>query len=386
MLLFCMMLARAQQSYDITGIVTDEKDVPLPGATVFLANTQKVTIADGRGRFVLSNIKPGNYNLVARVIGYVTRAYQFRLQNKDIRFDIKLQQDNITLQAAIVSAMSKAERNQYVKTFIQCFIGTSDDARESKILNTDILKLDYNKTTGILSVRADDFLIIENKLLGYRIKYLLNNFTYNRTGEGIITFAGKFFFEDMEGDERQQKKWEEARVDVYLGSITHFFRSLFNDELKKDGFVVYQMLIQKARETYYRKDKLVPPNYTIPYTSLSRFITPVDDDTKKFDLSLLKKDSTELFIVYKPKPEPKDFSERGAGVDRFFKMERGQLSLLRPVQDSVLISRNGDVSPANSMIKAGFWAWGQMSSFIPVDYTLPAWVQFDKKGKLLKQQ
>jgi hypothetical protein len=383
MLVCCMMVAKAQKSYDITGIITDEKNVPLPGATVFLANTQKVTIADGQGRFLLTKVKPGNYNLVARMIGYLAYAHQFRLQNQEGRFHMMLQQDNVMLQAANVSGMSRAERKEHVETFTRCFIGTSDNARESKILNADILKLNYNQTTKVLTATTDDFLIIENRLLGYRIKYLLSAFNYDRNGDGIISFAGKFFFEDLPGDARQQRKWEEARVDVYLGSITHFFRSLFNDELKQNGFVVYQMLTQQARDTYYRKDKLVPPNYTIPYTSLSRFITGVDDDTKKFDLDLLKKDSTELYIVYKPKPEARDFAERGAMTYRFFKMERGQLSLLRPVQDRVYISRNGDVSPANAMVKGGFWTWEQMSGFIPADYTLPAWVQLDKDGKLM---
>nr|WP_294789893.1 carboxypeptidase-like regulatory domain-containing protein [uncultured Mucilaginibacter sp.] len=386
LLLLVCVSAKAQQTYNITGVITDEKDAPIPGATVFIGDSQKATATDSDGKFTLRQVRSGKYNLVVKMIGYVITNQEFTIQNKDLKFRVKLPESNLLLNTVNISFISKSDREKYIETFKRCFFGTSDDARDCKIQNADIIKFNYNTASGVLRASTDDFLIIENRVLGYRIKYLLSNFSYDSENpDGIVSFAGRLFFEDLPGDARQKKRWEEARVDAYLGSLPHFFCALYNDELEKNGFVVYQMLNKQARNTYARKRQLIPSTYNKPYTSLARLVANADDGLKKLDLSLLKKDSTELYVVYRPKPEPKDFFLRGAMIDRFFRTKSGQLSLIRPVQDSVIISRNGDLSPSNSMIKGGFWAWGQMASFIPSDYTLPGWVQLDKDGKLLKQ-
>lgn len=56
----------------ITGIVLDSANGSgLPGATVFMPLLGKGVIADWKGRFVLSNLKPGYYQVEASVVGYI---------------------------------------------------------------------------------------------------------------------------------------------------------------------------------------------------------------------------------------------------------------------------------------------------------------------------
>jgi TonB-linked SusC/RagA family outer membrane protein len=58
-------------SINITGIVSNEKGEPLPGASVRIEGTQKTAIADADGRFFLQNV-PNEGNLITSYIGYQT--------------------------------------------------------------------------------------------------------------------------------------------------------------------------------------------------------------------------------------------------------------------------------------------------------------------------
>jgi len=366
-------VACAQQTYTISGIVTDDKDEPIPGATVFIADSRKVTASDKDGRFTLTQVQPGNYNLVVKMIGYTVLQHAFMLQNNNARFRFKLQEDNVMLNTVEINAMSLAERKRLLAIFLDCFLGRSRNAAQCKILNTDDIKLRFNKNTYVLTASSSDFLIIENKALGYRMKYLLNNFLYDRSlaANNLISFEGTLFVEDMAGNPRQQKKWEEERVNTYLGSIQHYYRALFSNSLQEDGFVTYVIPNPKAFDNLMKKNPNMLLKYTRPVNSLTRYITDVDDNFKSFDLGLLRKDSTELLIVYTPKKEPADFVERGNVIQRPFKIPAGQLSIVRPTGDSLLISRRGDISPGTSILFLGFWAWGQVAAFLPSDYTIP---------------
>jgi hypothetical protein len=365
--------ASAQQTYTITGIVTDDKDVPIPGATIFIGDSRKVTASNSEGQFTLSQVQPGNYNLVVKMMGYVVLQHTFMLQNKDVRFRFKLQEENVVLNTVNITSMSLAERKRLLAIFIECFLGRSKNAAQCKILNMDDIKIQYDKKKNILTASSYDFLVIENKALGYTMKYLLNSFTYDRSRfPSIIRFDGTLFFEDMKGNLRQQKRWEEERVNTYLGSVPHLFRSMFSNTLDENGFVVYQMLTRDAIDVYGKKQQRIPSQYFLPVKSLDRFIRKVDDNFKTFNLGLLNKDSTELYVVYTPKSEPRDFLEGGVLVQRFFQMPTGQASIIHPTGDSVVISRSGDISPVNSVLFGGFFAWGQVAAFLPSDYTIPA--------------
>jgi hypothetical protein len=370
-LLVCIGTAGAQQRYTITGIVTDDKDVPIPGATVFINDSRKATATDADGKFTLAQIHPGKYNLVIKMIGYNAATNTFTLQNSGTRFRIKLHEDNIQLKTVNISSMSLSERKKHLATFIRCFFGTSSKAAQCSILNPDIIVLKYHKKTSILTANTDDFLVIENRALGYRLKYLLNNFLYDKSGLGLIAFDGTVFFEDLSGDARQKRRWEEQRAEVFQGSPMHFFRSLYNKSLGKNGFVVYEMLNRAALAVREKQLKSIPVKY---FSSVKPYkhISVADSNLKAFDLRSFKKDSTELYVSYTRKAEPQEFLDGGAVISNTFGMPEGQKSILTPLNDTVFISKNGSVSPVGGIQLAGFWMWGKMAWALPTDYELPA--------------
>ncbi|RZK60593.1 MAG: carboxypeptidase-like regulatory domain-containing protein, partial [Pedobacter sp.] len=119
------------------------------------------------------------------------------------------------------------------------------------------MTFDDDKTAGLLTVKASDFLVIENKALGYKIKYLLQDFEYNYKSK-IVYFAGLPSFEDLKGSKSKQKNWSKKRVIAYNGSIQHFFKSLYNNTLAAEGFEINK--IADIPNTGRKPDSLINAN------------------------------------------------------------------------------------------------------------------------------
>jgi hypothetical protein len=71
-LLLCLFLVQSLAAQKLLkGLVVDEKNAPIPKASVFLNNTSIGTMADNAGRFTLS-IPSGKFDLVVSSVGFVT--------------------------------------------------------------------------------------------------------------------------------------------------------------------------------------------------------------------------------------------------------------------------------------------------------------------------
>lgn len=69
---FLMMSVMAfAQTGSIKGKVLDETNQPLPGATVTVDGTTIGSVTDGNGNYTISGVKPGNYSVTAKFVGYV---------------------------------------------------------------------------------------------------------------------------------------------------------------------------------------------------------------------------------------------------------------------------------------------------------------------------
>src|SRR6202012_3076613 len=120
------------------------------------------------------------------------------------------------------------------------FLGTSERASDCKILNPDVLDIDYDGTNNQLSASSYDFLEIENDALGYHIKYLLKHFLFN-TNTNEIYYEGPALFTEMKGTPKRERNWLENRKKAYEGSMMDFLRSAMNDALNEEGFKVLRI-------------------------------------------------------------------------------------------------------------------------------------------------
>ncbi len=94
------------QTGKITGRVTDEAGVPLPGVNLFIAATSQGSITDLDGYYVILNVSPGLYSLRASFIGFGAQTVENIRVNieQTTTINFELQEDAIGLDELIVTA------------------------------------------------------------------------------------------------------------------------------------------------------------------------------------------------------------------------------------------------------------------------------------------
>jgi TonB-dependent receptor len=74
LLLFAAISLGAYAQGSITGLVIDEQNLALPGASVYIQDLNKGDITDFKGQFQIVNLPAGNYELTISYIGYQTES------------------------------------------------------------------------------------------------------------------------------------------------------------------------------------------------------------------------------------------------------------------------------------------------------------------------
>ena len=241
-----ILLERKDQQYDklINGRVINRiTKKPVANASVFLNNTSTGAQTTNDGTFAFNNTRPGKYELVVSVIGFETYKQSIVICNRNIVLgDIEISPKQIVLHEVNVIArrQTKDERQKYLSWFTNEFIGTSAVAEQCKILNPEVLDLSYDATKNTLTASSSDFLVVDNRALGYRIKYMLTNFKLDNDPSAKIRldYEGSILFEELPGAAKQQKRWQKHRQSVYEGSVMHFLRSAAADAIEREGFRV----------------------------------------------------------------------------------------------------------------------------------------------------
>jgi len=99
LLLMCFFFHPAfAQKNAITGKIVDENNTVLPGAAVFLKGTVRGVQSDSEGRYQLTNIPTGSYQLVVSLLGFESITQEVRLdQVTKIEVDVVLKEESLEL-------------------------------------------------------------------------------------------------------------------------------------------------------------------------------------------------------------------------------------------------------------------------------------------------
>ena len=249
-LLFFILPFSCLAQYTITGRVINSNDkTPVANASVFFNNAVAGSKTDDKGGYTITNVRPGQYDFVVTCLGYET-LHQAVTINGDLKLaDISLSPKVMMLQE--VKIKPKTDWLKNYEFFTEHFFGTSPFAQSCKITTKglpDLLDLDFDKKTQLFTAKSFDFFEIENKALGYKIKYMLIDFTFNRK-DGSFYFEGNSSFEEMKGSKSQMKRWKANRLSAYQGSSMHFLRSVIGNTFANEGFKVMR-LIRKPNPEY----------------------------------------------------------------------------------------------------------------------------------------
>ncbi|MES2827640.1 MAG: carboxypeptidase-like regulatory domain-containing protein [Bacteroidota bacterium] len=384
-----------QTGYTISGTVKDKKGQTLPGANVLLSGYQIGAVANNEGKYSISNLKPGNYAVLVQMMGYLPASINVIISDKSVVTDLVLTENAKQLKEVVIRA--DRNRSKYLQIFRESFIGTSPNAEETKIINPNVIRFDYDDDTRILQASADEFIILENKALGYRIKYLLKYFEKDDR-QNLISYYGNPSFEDLAKSTSKARQYKKKRDEAYSGSSQHFLTALFNNTSQKEGFTIYKM--EKIRnpnklpETvldnrikfytqlsirgiqvssngkdsleYYSKMKLSPD--TIEKLNM----TEVNTDTlvkKEMNNQRWMNYQNKLYVIYSGEKESIAYNWQTLyKVSKPPQLKDEQVSIIHQPKNPISFYQYGIAFDPEELLFEGYWGYEKVADMVPVDY------------------
>ncbi|MGN6194427.1 MAG: carboxypeptidase-like regulatory domain-containing protein [Ginsengibacter sp.] len=262
--LFTFQFSFAQSNeWSISGSVTNAATKsPLQGASVFISNSSKGTSTDSLGNFSLKGLENGNYNLVISFMGFETQVYPVALNGKNAYVSIDMKDLAKQLEDVVIS-LKNGNRNDQLKVFRKAFLGTDKNAKQTEIVNEDKLRMHVDESGKILSAHSNEMLMVANNALGYHIKYLLKEFSYDKK-TGDLHYVGYPLFEEMKSSSAsQEKEWKENREKVYRFSLLRFYRTLGKRSLIQQGYILGNLITPQLDNPQARgvaSKPIIPPN------------------------------------------------------------------------------------------------------------------------------
>ena len=354
LLLIANSFAFSQGNYFIvTGkVVLASNKQPLQGASVFAQNTTLGTATDAEGNFKLY-LPDGGHSIAVTFTGYNTESR--RVSNSDpndrhIVFELTEREKQLEEVAVIATSEVKDGWNKYGQFFINKFIGQTTNSAANVLKNPEVLKFFFSKKRNRLKVLAAEPLLIQNNALGYNIKYALDSFTYEYNTEVSIYTGYPLFEEQTTTDTVQKIKWTLAREKAYKGSVLHFMRSLYNQQIKEEGFEIQFLVTNNDKETSIAvKDAYKALNYTKDDSTLLVEIKP---NQPRVGVIYLREKPSEVYSALNP-DEPADF-------------QFSVLTFLR--NESIGIEQNGYYFNQEDITIDAYWSWDKVGDLLPYNY------------------
>ena len=356
-------------------LVAADTKTPLVAASVFLSNTSVGTVTNSEGEFVL-NIPAGKYDLIASFIGYETNARTISTAISEVLV-IELQPKAKVLNEVVVGGYEKDGWSKWGDLFLKSFIGTTQWSADCSIINYKEIKFRHNKKDNILTAVAGDQLVIENKALGYTIKYQLENFEYDFKNRFLVV-AGFPLFIPMQGSKGKEHRWLNRREEAYYGSMMQFMRALYRNMIAEEGFDVRRLVktpnhekdrirdvyrrssINKDSSSYYERI-LSQPDLISTYSKYK-----IAGDSIGFQVDSITAGlefDNYLHVIYTKASPPISYRQLSPHNGRMM----SELSLVTP--EPIQIQSNGAYYSPVNLVSSGYWSWSEkIANMLPFDY------------------
>jgi hypothetical protein len=227
-------------SQSVMGIVVDENDEPLAGATVYFDGSSYGTTTNMDGEFKITIPSEISSSLVISFVGF-EKVYVNKL-NFDKKYKIVLKESTESLREVVLTN-NLFSRKQMLSIFRNQFLGTTRAGDRCSIENEDEIYFYYDSDRLVLAAYADKPLIIDNPYLGYKVYFDLttfdakfNIFSIDRNDVYSSIYVGTSRFEEVDNSDRKIKNREKT----FNGSFLQLFRNIANKEWSKDNFLLYK--------------------------------------------------------------------------------------------------------------------------------------------------
>lgn len=352
------------QKKAFNGRVIDEKtNMPLEFVSVYITNTTIGTTTDEKGSFSLM-LDPGKYELVVFMVGYgpIVHSIEIKRQDSVIASPLfKIAQQAYTPARDSILDEHYSPRYSNLKLFKENFFGKSIAAEKCKLLNPEVLKIIFDEERQILTITAREALKIENAELGYKINYLLISFVMNKE-ENYSNYLGYPHFELMQGNERQKQEWAENRLKAFQGSLMHFVRSLRNQKLVQEGF-----LLTRPKEGVGVYPAEVSTNGLPVFVKMTVYEEMSYNDFLSYPGNRAKlKFKGSLRVVYIKEME--DFEYVYSISNSVTKKVSYQTSFISLTDPFIFLQENGSFDKPFAFKFQGYWSCDKVGDMLPFDY------------------
>lgn len=367
-ILFGFVSLNAQNS--ISGTIVSEKlRKPIEYVSVYVDGTAKGTTTDSVGHFTIKNL---NFpcRLVVSCVGYELKSFQLSSATEE-NLNIELREQ--TEQLSAISVNGKSRRKQNLELFKKAFIGDDKWGQHTKLVQEDGLLFEHHYDTikvkkafkdveyfHTFNVNTRSPLTVRLPLLGYDaavdiVSFRVKTCSYNQTTEYDMYSR---FTPHKFTSERQRKKIENNRREVYYNSPIYFCSSLFNDKLKQNGFITTTTNGFSAQ-------------YEIKYVEFD--LRPYIVNTSEDEIAImgLKGKTIRISYYYNSKKYPVNLESylisEGKPIfpKRVFCKE--QSSEITFFSDTCIIYKNGTIAD-NNIVFSGNMATYAGSRLLPLDY------------------
>lgn len=324
----------------IRGRVVDESSgEPLVFVNVFIANTTIGTTTDTAGHYIISNIPYGTHELVVSMMGYEVVSVPLTFNQADMgEYDVKLKPRVLQFPEVKIEAEDMKQWRQDLDVFKREFLGRAGNSAQCLILNPEVLNFQIDEESGSLIATAVEPLEIINRALGYRLYAILVSFSL---GKRTCQYVVKPKFEELvPADEREDSRWQHARIEAYNGSFRHFITALANSALNEEGFFIWET-----------------PNL------LSNELTSLNELAQQSTLFSPSVYPFEIELVF-----PHYLRVEYVLESDNFRRSNTQISFLKLLYGSATVSTTGYSRGSNSIVKYGRWTYDRIAEELPFDY------------------
>ncbi len=361
---FLLFSATLVQGQTILGKVIDAKTLePLPFANVFLNNTTIGTTTEWNGEFTLKNVRqPAVYEVIFSFVGYESYKMKVSLTENELRLGtIRMKPSDIELTSVEVKGSKDTEWEKKLKKFKKIFFG--DDKAAELCTLTNPWVIDFPEGGKGFKAVANAPLEIENRALGYKVRFYLSSFLGDSFGYSIL---GNARFEEMEPtDEKERASWSLNRQKSYRHSRQHLFKAILDHRINGNGFNLYTDVAG------HEDDKVRPAFF---YSELGGTGTIKRYDTT--DLVTATPQKGVYRIALKGRVEVHYTMEKVPV--RAYRDVFGPVSWIRLKKDFVLVNSDGFEFNPGDVTVSGALSADRVAQLLPLDY-LP-------EESLLRQQ
>lgn len=263
----------------LTGIVSDNVSIsPIADVTVYINGTTIGTSTSEDGSFTLRDVTFPCKLIISRV-GYELKTMDIA-QFTPTKLTILLTEKTIRLSE--VEVTGKNSRDKSIERFRNIFLGTDNWSKKILIENDAVLQFSRYADTikhqpdsldvlldrldladlqtnrlnnepqilNVFSVRANAPIKLDFPELGFKLSVDLVRFKiFENPNNSICKYLAYYFYQPYPfKNNLTERKYQKKRMEAFYNSKEHFCRSLFNNQLKQNGYVVVEYFINDSTQ------------------------------------------------------------------------------------------------------------------------------------------